>query len=190
MHKIKPQVVRLGLIGCGAVLLIYALNVAENANTTSASDDLLGQLQQKPSAYLSESTFNIFDSHGKLSKLHASKAFFYADKDSITIELPIFSTSSSDIDMQLTADKGYYNPTAETLILEGNVKALQTNKGSLSWQLISDTLDIDNKLGTLSTQDKVNISYGSHSLSAIGFQGSFSQKEIKLLSKVRGKYVL
>lgn len=190
MQKIKPQVIRLGLIGIGATLLIYALNIAENTSSVTGTDILMDQSEQKPSAYLTESTFNIFDTNGKLSKLYASKAFFYADKDSITIEFPRFSTSHTNANMQLTANKGYYNPTAETLILEGNVIAKQIEQGNLSWQLLSNTLDIDNKLGTLSTQDKVIISYGSHSLSAVGFEGSFNQKEIKLLSKVRGKYVL
>jgi LPS export ABC transporter protein LptC len=190
MQKIKPQVIRFGLIGVGAALLIYALNIAENTYTGSSSEILTDASAQKPSAYLTESTFNIFDTNGKLSKLYASKAFFYADKDSITIEFPRFSTSHTNASMQLTANMGYYNPTAETLILKGNVVAKQTDQGSLAWQLVSNTLDIDNKLGTLSTQDKVTITYGSHSLSAIGFEGSFNQKEIKLLSKVRGKYVL
>ena len=190
MQKIKPQVLRFGLIGVGAVLLIYALNVAENTSSDTNLELFSDPTDQKPSAYLTESTFNIFDTNGKLSKLHASKAFFYSDKDSITIVQPRFSTSHTDANMQLTADKGYYNPSEETLILEGNVIAKQIDQGALSWQLVSDTLDIDNKLGTLSTQDKVTISYGSHSLSAVGFEGSFYQKEIKLLSNVRGKYVL
>tara|TARA_R110001592_G_scaffold59620_2_gene180907 strand:+ start:31177 stop:31749 length:573 start_codon:yes stop_codon:yes gene_type:complete len=189
MRKINPQVTRFGLIALGASLLIYALNVAENTNTELSNEALLNEQNQKPSAYLTESTFNMFSADGKLSKLHVAKAFFYSNKDAITIQSPTFTTNNSVSGMQLTADKGFYNPAEETLVLEGNVIARQIGQVGTSWVLNSETLNLDNKLGTLSTNEEVHFSNGTHSLKAIGFVGSINEKEIKLLSKVRGKYV-
>lgn len=188
MQKINPQVFRFSLIALGAVLLFYALNVAENTNTEFSDEVLLNDQNQKPSAYLTESTFNMFSADGKLSKLHVAKAYFYSNKDAITIQSPEFTTSGSASRMELTADRGFYNPTDETLLLEGSVIARQLDHAGPAWQLNSETLSVDNKLGTLSTADAVHFSNGIHSLKAVGFIGSIHQKEIKLLSKVRGKY--
>lgn len=189
MLNINPQVIRVGLIGLGATLLIYALNVAEDTTSDFSNDMLNDQQNQKPSAYLTESTFHIFSVEGKLSKLYAKKAFFFSNHNDIAINSPEFSTSNSNSTMQLTADIGHYNPTEETLLLEGNVIAKQVTKNNSSWELLSEKLNLDNRLGSLSTAEKVTITNGNHTLSAIGFEGSINQKEIKLLSKVRGKYV-
>jgi LPS export ABC transporter protein LptC len=189
MQKINPQVVRIGLIGLGTVLLIYALNIAENTNTDLSKDNLLDGENQKPSPYLTQSTFNMFNNEGKLSKLYVEKAFFFNNKDAITIVAPEFTTSSLTSGMRLTADNGFYNPRAETLFLEGNVIARKTDQDGSSWKLSTVKLDVDNKLGTLSTSEEVNIFSGKNSIRAIGFEGSIIKKEIKLLSKVRGQYV-
>jgi LPS export ABC transporter protein LptC len=189
MQKINPQVVRIGLIGLGTALLIYALKVAENTNTDFSKNNLQDGQNEKPSAYLTQSTFNMFNNDGKLSKLYVEKAFIYNNKDSITIVAPKFTTNSFTSGMRLTADNGFYNPKAETLFLDGNVIARKTDQDGSSWILNSEKLDVDNKLGTLSTSEEVNISSGTNSIRAIGFEGSIIKREIKLLSKVRGQYV-
>lgn len=182
---------RFGLIALGATLLIYALNIAENTDNDFNNDILDSDQNQKPSAYLTESTFNMFSSDGKLSKLYVSKAFFFSNKDSIRIEAPRFISSESESAsrVQLTSEKGFYNPSEETLLLEGNVIAKQIDQDGPLWELTSEKLNVDYKSGTLSTFEEVQISNGIHSLKAVGFIGSLNKKEIKLLSKVRGKYV-
>ncbi len=189
MQNINPQVIRFGLIGLGATLLVYALNIAENTNSDFSSSTIIDEQDQKPSAYLTESTFNIFSTEGKLSKLYVEKAFFYSNKDSIRIEAPRFTSSESASRVQLTAETGFYNPTEETLSLEGSVLAKQIDQDGPLWELSSNKLNVDYRSGTLSTLEEVHISNGIHSLKATGFLGSFNKKEIKLFSKVRGKYV-
>lgn len=190
MQRINKQSVRLSLIALASVLLIIAINIADNTATDSKTNlsELNGEI--KPSAYLSQSTFNLYNEHGKLSKLEATKAYFFSNKDAITIENPSFSTRNKTSNLILTADKGYFQPSDELLTLEGNVLAKQIISDENAWELSSDTLKVDNKAGILSTDQKIVISNGIHTLSALGFQASMNEKEIKLLSKVRGKYVL
>ncbi len=188
MLTVNPQIFRFGLIGLGSALLIYALNVANNTSSNANDNILLDDNQQKPSAYLTESTFNIFNAEGKRSTLYAAKAFFFSNNDDIAIDSPMFSTTNSNSIMKLTALKGHFNPSKETLSLEKEVKLEQITNNA-SFLLTTEKLDVNNKLGVLSSSEKVTITNGNHSISGIGFEGSINQREIKLLSKVKGKYV-
>lgn len=190
MQKVNRQLIRLSLIGIASLLLILAINVADNTSSNEPSAMSSYNKDLKPSAYLHDSTFNIFDSTGKRSTLHAKKAYFYASKDAITIESPSFSTNSKSNDLLLTADTGFYHPSEQLLLLEGNVVAKQVSLGDNAWNLYSNTLRLDNQLGLMSTTDKITFTNAVHTFSSTGFEASLTDKEIKLLSRVRGKYVL
>lgn len=189
MLNINKQPFRIILIGLGSLLLIFAINIADKTETRPSSPLNSEMGTNKPSAFLTDSTFNIFDANGKLSKLHASKAFFYKDQDAIEIEQPKFSTNNLNTSILLTAKAGLYHPSNESLILEGNVIAKQTESKKTLWQLETNTLNIDNKTSTLFTSEAVNVKSGYHNLEAVGITASLNDRKIELLSKVRGKYV-
>ena len=87
MLGINRQYLRIILIGLASILLILALNIADKAENSKKGALTGNENIAKPSAYLRDSTFNIFNADGKLSKLHASRAYFFKDQDSIDIEV-------------------------------------------------------------------------------------------------------
>ncbi len=189
MLSLNRQSIRITLIGLGSILLILAINMADKTETHPANTLLGSQEITKPSAYLVDSTFNLFNAEGKLSKLHAAKAFFYKDQDAIKIENPEFLSDDINTSTLLTARNGLYHPSNESLLLEGDVIAKQTENMKTVWQLKTDKLNIDNKTGMLFTNEAVDITSGSHKLQATGITVSLNDRNIKLLSNVRGKYV-
>ena len=189
MPSINRQTFRIILLVIGSILLLLAINMADKAETPFSNPLTSEQNSIKPSAYLTNSTFNIFNAEGKLSKLHTSKAFFFKDQDAIQIEQPEFLTSNQDASILLTAKSGFYHPSNESLSLEGSVIAKQIEQENTVWQLTTEQLNIDNNTGTLFTNETVNVKSGSHNLEATGINASLNDRKIKLLSNVRGKYV-
>ena len=173
----------------GSILLILAINIADKTESRPTNTQTGTEETNKPSAYLVDSTFNLFNADGKLSKLHANRAFFFKDQDAIKIELPQFSSDNANASILLTAENGLYHPSDESLLLEGNVIAKQAEGIKTVWQLKTEKLNIDNKTGILSTDEAVNITNGPHKLQATGVSASLHERKIQLLSNVRGKYV-
>lgn len=186
---VNPQIFRFSLIGLATALLIYALNIADTTTTALENKVLLDDKNQKPTAFLTKSTFRIFSSEGRLSTLHAEKAFFFNNKEDIAINNPKFSSESSNATIQLTAEKGSYAPNNEALFLEGDVIATQLSDKS-GWTLKTEQLSVDNKAGILESAKKVTLTSDKHTFSGIGFWASVNDKKINLLSNVRGKYEL
>lgn len=190
MFKKQSQTVRITLILIGAICLYWAINVAQHSpNNQNKFDDNLQQAI-KPSAFLINSTFFLYDTKGQVSEMHAQKAYFYSNTDIIKIDQPSFSSNTKNATRYtLDAKAGDYHPTNETLFLAGGVKAQQFTQDKLIWTLESDELLLDYKTGHISTDNQVSVTQGKHSLNATGIQASMTDKTIHLLSNVRGKYV-
>lgn len=190
MLKKQSQTVRVTLILAGAISLYWAINLAQNSPTSqNKPDDILNQAI-KPSAFLINSTFFLYDTKGQISEMHAQKAYFYSNTEVIKIDHPSFSSNTKNANRYtLDAAFGDYHPTEETLFLSGGVKAQQYTDNKLIWTLESEQLLLNYKTGHISTDNEVSVTQGKHSLNATGIRASMNDKTIHLLSNVRGKYV-
>ena len=190
MFKKENQTVRVTLILIGALCLYWAINFAQNTpNRQNRFDDPLQQAI-KPSAFLINSTFYLYDTKGQVSEMHAKKAYFYSNTEVIKIDHPSFSSNTRDATRYtLDANFGDYHPTNETLFLAGGVRAQQFSDDKLVWTLESEELFLNYKTGNISTDNKVSVTQGKHSLTAQGIHASMNDRTIHLLSQVRGKYV-
>lgn len=196
MLKIQAQTFRLTLILIVSLCLYWAMNIAQDTQKNQTSDAITDNQAIKPSAFLLDSTFFLYNSRGQASEIHAKKAYFFSNSEFIKIDQPSFSsatsfssTTNSETRYTLNAIAGDYHPTNESLLLSGNVKAQQITREKLIWTIETEELLLNYKSGLMATDKKVTISQGKHSLTAEGIEASMNDKKLNLLSKVRGKYV-
>lgn len=190
MLKIQAQSFRLTLILTVSLSLYWAINIAQDTQKSLTPEDTSNNKTIKPSAFLLNSTFFLYNSRGQASEIHAKKAYFFSNSEFIKIDQPSFSsTNDTETRYTLNAKAGDYHPTNETLLLSGNVKAQQITQDKLIWTLESEQLLLNYKSGRISTDKEVIISQGMHLLTAEGIEASMNDKKLNLLSKVRGKYV-
>ena len=190
MPKIQIQSFRLALILIVSLCLYWAMNIAQDAQKKQTADTISSDQTVKPSAFLINSTFFLYNTKGQSSEIHAKKAYFFSNSEFIKIDQPSFlSTANTEIKYTLSANSGDYHPTAETLLLTGNVSAQQITREKLIWTIETEQLLLNYKTGQMSTDEKVIITQGKHSLTAKGLEASMNDKKLNLLSNVRGKYV-
>ena len=190
MLKIQAQTFRLTLILIVSLCLYWAMNIAQDTQKNQTSDVNNNSQTIKPSAFLLDSTFFLYNSRGQASEIHAKKAYFFSNSEFIKIDQPSFSSATNtETRYTLNAIAGDYHPTNESLLLSGNVKAQQITREKLIWTIETEELLLNYKSGLMATDKKVTISQGKHSLTAEGIEASMNDKKLNLLSKVRGKYV-
>ncbi len=190
MQQLQKQTFRLILILLVSLSLYWAMNLAQNTQRTVPDIKQLKDREVKPSAFLKNSTFYLYNSKGQVSEIRAHKAYFYSNTEYIKIDQPSFSSAPDNkAGYTLTARSGDYHPTDETLLLSGDVKAEQRTNETLVWTLESEQLLLDYKTGSLTTDTQVLISHGQHYLSSLGLEAQMNERVLKLLSNVRGKYV-
>lgn len=190
MLKIQAQTFRLTLILIVSLSIYWAMNIAQDTQKKPISDLIADNEAVKPSAFLLDSTFFLYNSRGQASEVHAQKAYFFSNTEFIKIDHPSFSSASNtETSYTLDATAGDYHPTNESLLLKGNVKAQQIIGEKLIWTIETEELLLNYKNGHMTTDKKVTITQGKHSLTAEGIDASMNDKKLNLLSKVRGKYV-
>jgi LPS export ABC transporter protein LptC len=190
MTRKPSQALRLTLILAASLCLYWAIHIAQLNPADTAQIGGSDQHINKPSAFLLDSTFFLYNSKGLPSEIHAEKAYFYSYSDLIRIDQPGFTTSpETGTRYTLKADNGDYHPLEKTLLLSGNVTAMQYNQDQLLWTLETDQLLLNYKEGEISSDKAVLVTQGKNSLRAIGLEASMTDKTLNLMSNVRGKYV-
>lgn len=191
MIKVQTQTTSLSLILLASICLYWVLNHFQETKTQATHISTLSKNEEKPSAFLSNSHFIIYDSNGQSSEIKANNAFFYKHTDNIIIDSPIFlSIPDENETLTLTAELGDYHPSEQILMLEGDVQARHRKDKQLIWKLETEAMLLNYKSGLIDTERAVRIETGNHTLTAVGLQGSIESKQINLLSRVRGQYVL
>ncbi|MFT5716706.1 MAG: lipopolysaccharide export system protein LptC [Oleiphilaceae bacterium] len=167
---------------------------------------------EKPSAFISNGEFKIYDKNGHVTNLSSKKARYYLNPKRIVIESPSLAFNTSDNDsITLNAKNGIFYPEEEKLFLKGDVviqrtpppasdsSKLQTvinilapNKSTEpfeTWTIKSEEFELNNQTHFISTDQAVTMTKGKSSIQAVGLNAWIDEKKIELLSEVRGHYV-
>ena len=172
-------------------LTTIAIFVFNQSDSTPNSEDRTKPGEGvKPSAFIKNGRFTLYDETGYATTLTSSDAVFYPESDYIEIQSPqITLTSAEGDEIYLKALTGRYHPKAEKLTLNNGVRIEQVSPPDKAWSLTGEKFTLDSKTRFISTSHAVTIKKGSHTMSAIGLQAWLDNKKINLLSKVRGQYV-
>ena len=202
----------------GQAFIIILLAIAsyqllhENNHTTSTALKLEKDQTEKPSAFISNGEFTIYDKKGHPTNFLSKKARYYSNPKRILIDTPFISFTTEDNQViTLNAKKGTFHPTEEKLTLTGNViiqrlppthpNALTFSSGNAesppdnavdqyeTWTLKSEGFELNNQTHFISTDQAVTMTKGESSVRAVGLNAWINERKIELLSEVQGHYV-
>ena len=152
--------------------------------------DRFSSIENKPSAYVQNGHFILYDSQGNSTTLSSKNALFFENTDEIEIESTMIEMPlASNQTLTLHAKSGHYDPKQEIFLLEGNVEISPKDQTDKPWSLKGSEFRIDIKQHFISSKQAVTIRQDKTVLTAIGLNAWTEDKKIELLSNVRGKYV-
>ena len=197
------------LIAILAIASFYLLHETDHSDD-KPSRPIVKQ-DEKPSAFISNGEFTIYDKNGRATNLVSKKARYYTNPKRIIIDSPSISfKTDTNQTITLNAQKGTFHPDEETLFLKGEViieqiptasqetltiSPLQSNQTihhtaePETWTLKSDEFKLNNQSHFISTDQAVTMTKGKSSIRAIGLNAWIDEKKIELLSEVQGHYV-
>jgi lipopolysaccharide export system protein LptC len=202
----------------GQTFLIILLAIAsyqllhERNNSNSTTLTAQKNQKEKPSAFISNGEFKIYDKNGHATNLSSEKARYYSNPKRIAIDSPSLTFNTKDNQtITLNAKNGIFHPNEEKLFLKGGViiqrilpPASDTNKLETlistftpnkdneqfeTWKIESEELELNNQTHFISTDQAVTITKGGSSIQAVGLNAWIDEKKIELLSEVRSRYV-
>ena len=170
------------------VIAIFIFNEAGDPQSTKKAISLPETV--KPSSFIQNGRFVIYDKAGYSTILVSEKTSFFENANYADIVSPSLTLEDSSGDeVHLTAQTGRYYPKSEKLTLKGDVIVSQIYPVDSAWSLRGEAFTFDNKSRFISSDQAVNMKKGLHSINAIGLKAWIDEKRIELLSQVRGEYV-
>ena len=197
LNKTSGQALLIILLAIGSYALLH-----EN-DTPSISSYNAGQNKaEKPSAFIKDGQFKIYDKNGQATNLSSKKALYYSDPKRILIQSPSISFKTSNGQtVTLNAKEGVFHPEDERLLLSGGVIIQQSattnpkqtthlpSNDNEDWILQSEEFELNNKSHFISTDQAVTMTKGQSLIRAVGLNTWIDENKIELLSNVRGRYV-
>lgn len=198
----------------GQAFLVILLAIAsyqllhENSHNNPAKITSEKDQTEKPTAFILNGKFTIYDKNGHATDLYSKKARYFSDPKRILIDSPAITFKTTDNQtVTLNANTGVFHPEDERLLLRGKV-VIQRGTHQLSdtpdknahlsseisnnieaWTLESEEFELNNKTHFISTDQAVTMTKGKSSIRAIGLNAWIDEKRIELLSEVQGHYV-
>lgn len=192
----------------GQAFIIILLAIAsyhllhENNHSSSSTFKTAKNKKEKPSAFIRNGEFKIYDKNGNATNLSSKKARYFSNPKRILIDAPSMSFDTDDKQtITLNAKEGIFHPEEEKLFLKGEVviqrfapinnAQIPSNKTEQleTWTLKSDEFELNNKTHFISTDQAVTIIKGKSSIHAVGLNAWIDEKKIELVSEVQGHYV-
>ena len=192
-----------------ALALSIVLLLDQGSQVSQNNSDAAAQ-QEKPSAFASNAIVHSYEGTGRPRiSIKSLDSLYYKTSNRVQLNKPeIFFRADNDRHYWLRADEGRYQLGEELFILSGDVQ-LSALPEAVSPELLYDqeiegasvrfipdlTLSTEELLFDaskrfISTQRMVTIKQGSHSLVAEGMEVALDKRNLKLLSKVKGRYVI
>jgi len=195
------------------LLAIASYQLLHESNHSNPSTHKTGKNQkEKPSAFISNGEFKIYDKNGRATNLSSKNSRYYSNPKRIVIDAPsITFNTSDDQTVTLNAKEGIFHPEEEKLFLKGEViiqripptlsdtnkmppmSSIHTSNKNTeqfeTWTLESEEFELNNQTHFISTDQAVTITKGNSSIQAIGLNAWIDEKKIELLSEVQGRYV-
>jgi len=203
-------------LGQAFLIIILAISsyyfLHENNHSSSTTLKTEKNQKEKPSAFIRNGEFKIYDKNGQPTNLSSKKARYYSNPKRILIDSPSISFNTNDNQaITLNAKEGIFYPEEEKLFLKGEViirrlppsipettsstainNAQTPNKQTEQfeiWTLESDEFELNNQTHFISTDQAVTMTKGKSSIRAVGLYAWIDEKKIELLSEVQGRYV-
>lgn len=196
-----------------ALVLVVVFTI-EQGSRVSQESNKQAATRSKPNAFASNAKARSFDGEGeaRLSISSADSLYFEEQQRIELIRPAIQFMDKSGHHYQLEADRGDYQLDKEQIQLSGSVlvqslneqishpeHAEQTtvNKPSArstthldALSLRTEALLFDARERFISSEQAVTITLGANSLKAVGMRVALDQRNLKLLSRVKGRYVI
>ncbi|MFT7185840.1 MAG: lipopolysaccharide export system protein LptC [Pseudohongiellaceae bacterium] len=206
-NKTLGQAFLIMLLAIASYQLLHESNHASLTTLKAETDQT-----EKPSAFIQNGEFTIYDKSGDATHLSSKKAHYYSNPKRILIDSPSISFHTSDNQtITLNANTGTFHPEQEKLFLKGKVIVQRTplptsdpskprvNNNTQTpdknakpfeiWTLESEEFELNNQTHFISTDQAVTMTKGKSSIQAVGLNAWIDEKKIELLSEVRGRYV-
>lgn len=148
-------------------------------------------LNQLPDYSMSDFTITAIHTNGKNAYfLKATHMEHFPETDLIIVEKPDFEmTRTAGLHWSSSANQGFLTETNKTVILKGDVVIQRKIEGEKTPIVIStDSLRIKSDSGTLDTRDPIRLDDNGNRIQATGMQANVKNRNIQLLSEVRGIY--
>ena len=112
----------------GQAFIIILLAIAsyhllhENNHSSSTTLKTKKNQKEKPSAFISNGEFTIYDKEGNATNFSSKKARYFSNPKRILIDYPSISFDTNDNQtITLNAKEGIFHPEEEKLLLKGEV---------------------------------------------------------------------
>jgi len=185
MQKPKKGIVALLLLVLALALYLSRDIDEERADATSELSS-----QSKPSAYMHNSRFTIYDDNGEATHIKSSETRYFREQDLVTIVSPSITYKNTNGDLtELNAKQGKYLALSQELVLLGNVVVTQQNVSNESWVLKGQEIHYNNASHIITSSKAVQLEMGENRITSTGISASIDDKKISLLSNVRARYV-
>lgn len=196
-----------------ALVLVVVFTI-EQGSRVSQESNKQAATRSKPNAFASNAKARSFDGEGeaRLSISSADSLYFEEQQRIELIRPAIQFMDKSGHRYQLEADRGDYQLDKEQIQLSGSVlvqslneqtghpkQAEQTTANTPSARstahldalsLRTEALLFDARERFISSEQAVTITLGANSLKAVGMRVALDQRNLKLLSRVKGRYVI
>lgn len=181
------------LLVLASVLLAAYIIWKDDPETDKPDTTAAEEARQDIDSFVSAGEFITYDKTGKVrSVIRTAHSEHFPATDSASLQQPEILFYQRDRQpWHLSAQTGRYQLQQEQLNLNGEVNIRQTppDPNQSPWLLTTESLFIDYKSRFISTDQQVKISDGNAVLSGTGMESHIDDREIKLLSNVRGSYV-
>ena len=148
-------------------------------------------LNQLPDYSMSDFTITAMNTNGENAYfLKATHMEHFPETDLIIVEKPDFEmTRSSGLHWSSAAKQGFLTESNKTVILKGDV-VIQRNIAGEQTPLVinTDSLRIKSDSGSLDTRDPIRLQDNGNRIQATGMQANVKNRNILLMSDVRGTY--
>lgn len=196
-----------------ALVLVVVFTI-EQGSRVSQESSKKEATRSKPSAFASNAKAQSFDGEGEARlSISSEDSLYFEEQQRIELIRPAIQfMDKSGHHYQLEADRGDYQLDSEQIQLSGSVLVQSLNEhappsvhaeqaptnaakaGSTSnladLTLRTEALLFDARKRFISSEQAVTITLGANSLKAVGMRIALDQRNLKLLSRVKGRYVI
>lgn len=184
------------LILCLCIILFLFMRHEDSIKSTS---NVQNHDKERPTAFMEGSKITTYDTAGNANfVLNSDQALFYDDKHLIVLKNPKIEfadqglNQNNELEYQkiyLNSDNAQFDTKEEILFLSDNV-TLSMPGIEQNIELSTHKLKFEKKTRFISTDELVTITKGNGTLTAKGLNAWPDDKKVRLISKVRGQYVL
>lgn len=131
-----------------------------------------------------------FDEQGEIEHMIQSPLLqHFPVQERTTFDTPLVTMPNESGDMQISSDEGFMLDDESKIELAGNVKVIDNSTSDVPWVLTTSILTFLPPENYAYTDAPVLIVQGHDRTDAIGMEAWFDERQIDLLSEVRGYYV-